>query len=336
MSNEVKGQLYILDFTDPTTYTYDCGKINPPLWEVVRDSCTLSTTPVTIPVADSCGPIITYPVLIRLNASGNLHCVDRAYFWYMCGGNWTILDTIFGCNMTFVQTFTYNVSCPAGQPFAIKVSFITNHNTKKWQLRNNDIVIGYHCPVVLGLNVNSLKGEKTSSGNLISWDMTDDFYSDIYLERSYDNEDYEIVGHYQELNKKKTSTGEIQYAYVDKEIAPLPVAYYRIKVVDYNGNRKYSPIVPVKGKIKENYLSIFPNPTNGIFNIQLEATSKNNYNITVLDLTGKIVHQNEMLFEKGQHFRSLDLSHLKDGIYILLVKNKYEVHQQKIQIIRSW
>ena len=78
--------------------------------------------------------------------------------------------------------------------------------------------------------------------------------------------------------------------------------------------------------VRHNTFTIFPNPSTGIFNIQTE-NSISNANITVADLNGRIVHETKA---ENLESKSLDLSNLQNGIYILNVSNGDFNHSQKI------
>ena len=78
--------------------------------------------------------------------------------------------------------------------------------------------------------------------------------------------------------------------------------------------------------VRHNTFTIFPNPSTGIFNIQTE-NSISNANITVADLNGRIVHETKA---ENLESKSLDLSNLQNGIYILNVSNGDFNYFQKI------
>ncbi|OQX74285.1 MAG: hypothetical protein B6D64_13030 [Bacteroidetes bacterium 4484_276] len=68
--------------------------------------------------------------------------------------------------------------------------------------------------------------------------------------------------------------------------------------------------------------NIYPNPSNGVFNIQSDAA-----NITVINSQGQIVHQATIAGSS-----TLDLSHLGQGIYYIRVVNKTGLTVEKIAI----
>ena len=64
-------------------------------------------------------------------------------------------------------------------------------------------------------------------------------------------------------------------------------------------------------------INLYPNPTEGQLNIN---TDLDNYEIEIIDLSGKIVHQ-----AIGSYQTNLDLSHLNTGAYIVQIKNSERI-----------
>jgi hypothetical protein len=71
---------------------------------------------------------------------------------------------------------------------------------------------------------------------------------------------------------------------------------------------------------------IYPNPSTGIFNIQMNKSIENT-TIKVFDLSGRIVHQSET---QNSESKTLDLKNIQDGTYILSIKNEDYNYSQKI------
>ena len=68
---------------------------------------------------------------------------------------------------------------------------------------------------------------------------------------------------------------------------------------------------------------IYPNPSNGIFNIQSDLLLGNS-DITISDLNGRIVHQ-----EKSES-KVLNLQKIQSGIYVVKITNNDMTYSQKI------
>ena len=75
-----------------------------------------------------------------------------------------------------------------------------------------------------------------------------------------------------------------------------------------------------------NQLTVYPNPSTGIFNIQTKNPIEN-ATMTVYDLNGRIVYQAK---SENIENKSLDLNNLSNGIYILNIANGNVKYSQKI------
>lgn len=80
--------------------------------------------------------------------------------------------------------------------------------------------------------------------------------------------------------------------------------------------------------LTEQFLSIFPNPTNGNFQVWLQ--SENLYKLSVLDASGRLVfEQSNILLNTGYN---IDLTHLDSAIYIVNVQSEEESYTERILI----
>ncbi|WP_160111955.1 T9SS type A sorting domain-containing protein [Aquimarina sp. AU58] len=78
----------------------------------------------------------------------------------------------------------------------------------------------------------------------------------------------------------------------------------------------------------KNLPSIYPNPTTGKFTLYLqEIDGKNNYDITLLDIMGKVVNSKRNI--KSNEI-NMDLSHRENGVYTIVIKTNDDVITKKI------
>lgn len=71
-----------------------------------------------------------------------------------------------------------------------------------------------------------------------------------------------------------------------------------------------------------NGIKVFPNPTNGVFNI----ISKSDFLVSVTDISGRIIYQTKNLLKEIQ----IDLSSQKKGVYLVEIIQNYNVIIKKI------
>lgn len=70
-------------------------------------------------------------------------------------------------------------------------------------------------------------------------------------------------------------------------------------------------------------ISLFPNPTNNILNIDNSQTDELIKNVKVTDLNGRVV------FEKKEDCNTLDVTELQNGVYILTIELEHRIVQKK-------
>ena len=89
-------------------------------------------------------------------------------------------------------------------------------------------------------------------------------------------------------------------------------------------------IASVNGIMLEDAVSIFPNPSNGSFTIQMDKgqLSINHYELSIYDLLGECIYQHIGTSSNLQ----IDLSEVKNGIYFLQLKTEQGVATKKLVI----
>jgi hypothetical protein len=82
-------------------------------------------------------------------------------------------------------------------------------------------------------------------------------------------------------------------------------------------------------KIDSISVKIFPNPTQGIVNLQIDNTSIEDYSSTtikVIDISGSILYENRKV---GQNVK-IDFENFSNGIYILQLQNNENISNWRI------
>jgi hypothetical protein len=78
-------------------------------------------------------------------------------------------------------------------------------------------------------------------------------------------------------------------------------------------------------------VSVFPNPTSGLFNVNFCALLDGVYNIYVTEvITGRILYHISGNYQAGENEIDADISHLGDGYYILYLVTEEIVHHENL------
>ncbi len=94
--------------------------------------------------------------------------------------------------------------------------------------------------------------------------------------------------------------------------------FYRLKQIDYNGKFIYSDVinVPFKGTVYN--ILVQPNPATNAINVSFTTDLPSQHiTITMFDLTGKQLMEEETTSHSGVNSTRIDLQGLASGIYLL-------------------
>lgn len=70
-------------------------------------------------------------------------------------------------------------------------------------------------------------------------------------------------------------------------------------------------------ELRADIFSVYPNPTNGVFNVNVSSSPKGSLQINIFDVTGRIVQQEAQIDFDGRAFYTFDLSNEAKGIYLV-------------------
>ena len=78
-----------------------------------------------------------------------------------------------------------------------------------------------------------------------------------------------------------------------------------------------------------NNFSVYPNPSHGLINLQVEKEDASPVEITILDLFGKRCHHEIILNTCNLSEKTVDVSHLSNGVYLIKLKFEGQEHTEK-------
>jgi len=130
----------------------------------------------------------------------------------------------------------------------------------------------------------------------------------------------------------RTMSVDIPQEYYSEEVQ-IGFQYYDTEELSYGTGIDNVLIQGIRTNFKqiENsaIFTIFPNPSNGNYELQLTGLNGRT-NIRILDLQGKKVWQKELSLQRIQHHESLNLEKLPNGIYVLIVNNSLNTFYRKL------
>jgi hypothetical protein len=236
----------------------------------------------------------------------------------MAGFNWSFLGTPFDTN---ARTKVGPYTTPG-----VRTYVATYTNTCGTFYDTAVVTASSTVPV----KMISFEGNKKDNNAFLNWATSSEINNDYFIiERSFDGSNFEKIG---TVKGKVNSTVISNYSYTDQGIFNDPknqIIYYRLNQVDLDGTSTISQVVIVTSIDDNNGLTIFPNPSNGIFNIVLENKNNSLSKIKIIDIFGKTVWNNERTLLNGINAINVNLS---KGNYILLIEENDRLTTKKIII----
>lgn len=176
----------------------------------------------------------------------------------------------------------------------------------------------YGSTTALPVELTKFSGTARNKTNILSWETASEFNSDHFvLQRSAttDSESFEALGTVKAAGQSlQTNT----YQFTDEQ--PLPVSYYRLKAVDFDGSFEYSKIIVLKNNdVQNDHVSVYPVPAHHAVNFVIQSTQDDDVLISITDLSGKVVRQQKLTVEKGTNNHEVNIDDLPAGMYQAII-----------------
>jgi hypothetical protein len=128
---------------------------------------------------------------------------------------------------------------------------------------------------------------------------------------------------------------EVAYEYLDPSAFSFtgrPTLFYRLKIIDQEGNYTYSNIQTVNYKWAEDIFSISPNPVDDLLRVDLKSIFSGSMQIDVLSVRGRLLWSGMMEVEKGNNAYQLAMGAFPSGMYLLRMRMNDQVLTKRIVV----
>jgi hypothetical protein len=162
----------------------------------------------------------------------------------------------------------------------------------------------------------SFTGYNDKDKNVLNWATASELNSDRFeIEKSISGtEGWSYIGQ----QKAVGGTTLTSYTFYDNQ----PVVgnnYYRLKIIDIDGTVSYSKIINISfgETASNNFARVYPNPTSGNLNVEIQSTANFETNVIAYDLVGKKIYDQTTSIAKGLNTLQVDFSNFASGVYVL-------------------
>lgn len=174
---------------------------------------------------------------------------------------------------------------------------------------------------VLPVSITSLKAIQKATGIQLDWTSQTEFNIARYeIEKSVNGISFNKIG---AITGKNAGTLLTPYTWLDAN----PVAganYYRIKVLDKNGEVKLTNIVRIQINYASQQIVIYPNPVKGSrLTLELNGLEKGSYNVSLYSNIGQLIYSRLFQHQGGSIAQTIEFDRaLKSGVYQLRIANE--------------
>jgi hypothetical protein len=170
----------------------------------------------------------------------------------------------------------------------------------------------------LPLRLLSFRASRSGNVALLDWTTESEENTAFFeVQRSVDGRSFTKIGTVGSYN----STGTHNYDFTDAGLTGLnvPVIFYRLKMVDKDGNFSYSSIAAVNAPQGQASVTIYPNPVSDVANVILTAKASEKIAWQLVDASGKTVMKGSYVLSAGKNELAVATDALNAGLYTLMI-----------------
>ena len=203
------------------------------------------------------------------------------------------------------------------------------HGTNGYMLQG-DITSSFHLSILrlitlrtLPLDLLTFTGQLQNNNSvLLNWKTENEINtSHFVIERSADGIRFNGIGNVT-ANGRNNTGGSFSYAFTDNDAINQSSQrlYYRLRMVDIDGNFKYSNIISVSFPLITGKLSISPNPVLTSVKVAITSEADGRVQWKLTDNVGKVIQTGSEYVRKGagNNF-TINMNRLSTGTYNLSV-----------------
>jgi len=245
---------------------------------------------------------------------------------------------LFFTTQFFAQSIERTVIDTAGDVYensAGKLSFSVGETVINYYLLQTHLCQGFQqsefVDVPLPFGLLDFGGYRIDK-NWVHLDWQVDFQEDLdyfILEgKREESDDYIFISKHDKEERNAYETKDENNA--------IKESFYRLKCYQKDGSFQYSNIIQINGTPLENIVSVQPNPTAGVINLQIDSDARQDFSemkLTISNSQGKTLHYQFIPISQ----QNINISQLQDypsGIYYFTISTDTD-YREFVKVIKS-
>lgn len=185
----------------------------------------------------------------------------------------------------------------------------------------------------LPVTITKFNGRKLNSSNLLEWTTANEQNNAYFnLQHGTNGIDFKTIAQVNTKAPNGNSQTELNYSFEHKKPS-IGHNYYRLQQVDIDNQHSINAkVVDLIWGADGSSVTLYPNPTQDVLNIDLYTTKAQNTIVKVMDMSGRLVKEIQAHSEAGMNTYSLSLAELASGLYTVQVYDNEQLsHVSKVK-----
>lgn len=211
---------------------------------------------------------------------------------------------------TYIVTQTLAAGCPAYARDTIAVATMSG------------------CVALAGNELYNEKGNAQHSSAVLKWNVRNNSLTGHFeIIRSSNGKDFEEAG---KVAASKTFASDLAYTFTEPFPPREVFMYYRVILVNKDGSREISKIIPIAGSQTSAMLTVYPNPAHEVPQLQIGSARGNMARILVHRADGVLIHSQSSMLQTGTTTIRLNvLAGKPPGTYLVTVQTEEQAVSRK-------
>lgn len=161
------------------------------------------------------------------------------------------------------------------------------------------------------------EAQPTEEAVVLRWEVAAEYGLSAYeVEVASDGKQFES------LTNIPARGHSLTYQYLDPSALQRPISYYRLKMMDEDGQVNYSPVRVVEMESPISQVQLLPNPTKGNTHLVLDQDIQEPLQLTVYSSLGQLIYQRRLTAEEASTW-SIPTADWSPGLYWLQVRGSH-------------
>jgi hypothetical protein len=175
----------------------------------------------------------------------------------------------------------------------------------------------------LPIELKSFTGKALKAANQLEWTTsTEEGVKEHIIERSangYNN--WTLVG-----TTPSKGDARVDQSYSMEDKTPLTKSFYRLRTLDLDGREQFSNVISLTRQNNSfGVIAAYPNPAVEMINVQFNTLEEGNITARIVDMTGRLVLEQQMSALNGTNMFPVQLHGLSAGTYFITLSSDNEV-----------